>query len=93
MKKATILILLICLCLIGSFVFLFFEYSKYSDTNNKYITLQKEVDEIHDKLRIVSDDKAKLKLEEETINNEKKIQIEQYQKWERQNQILKDLIK
>jgi len=61
--------------------------------NNELITLKKEVNETYDKLSIISDDIAKLKLEEEKISNEKKSEIEQYQKWVRQNQILKDLIK
>lgn len=91
MKKTGICVLLICL--IGSFAILLFEYVRYSDVNNELITLQKEVNETYDKLSIISDDIAKLKLEEEKISNEKKIEIEQYQKWVRQNQILKDLIK
>lgn len=91
MKKIGICVLLICL--IGSFSILLFEYVRYSDVNNELITLQKEVNETYDKLSIISDDIAKLKLEEEKISNEKKSEIEQYQKWVRQNQILKDLIK
>ena len=91
MKKIGICVLLICL--IGSLAILLFEYVRYSDVNNELITLKKEVNETYDKLSIISDDIAKLKLEEEKISNEKKSEIEQYQKWVRQNQILKDLIK
>ena len=91
MKKIGICVLLICL--IGSFTILLFEYVRYSDANKKLIVLQKELNETYDKLSIISDDIAKLKLEEEKISNEKKSEIEQYQKWVRQNQILKDLIK
>jgi len=69
------------------------EYTRYSDVNNQLITLQKEVNESSNRLSDISDDISKLKLEEETISNEKKFQINQYQKWLRQNQILKDLIK
>ena len=91
MKKIGIYVLLICL--IGSFTILLFEYAHYSYANKKLIVLQKELNETYDKLRSISDDIAKLKLEEEIISNEKKNEIEQYQKWVRQNQILKDLIK
>ena len=91
MKKIGICVLLICL--IGSLAILLFEYVRYSDVNNELIALKKEVNETYDKLSIISDDIAKLKLEEEKISNEKKSEIEQYQKWVRQNQILKDLIK
>ena len=91
MKKIGICVLLICL--IGSFAILLFEYVRYSDANKKLIALQKELNGTYDKLSAISDDVAKLKLEEEIISNEKKNEIEQYQKWVRQNQILKDLIK
>jgi len=91
MKKLIIYILLICLII--SFALLYFEYTRYSEVNNRYIALQDEVNNSSNKLRDISDDIAKLKLEEETISNEKKFQIDQYQKWQRQNQILKDLIK
>lgn len=91
MKKIGICVLLICL--IGSLAILLFEYVRYSDVNNELIALKKEVNETYDKLSIISDDISKLKLEEEKISNEKKSEIEQYQKWVRQNQILKDLIK
>lgn len=91
MKKIGICFLLICL--IGSFTILLFEYVRYSDANKKLIALQKELNGTYDKLSAISDDVAKLKLEEEIISNEKKNEIEQYQKWVRQNQILKDLIK
>lgn len=91
MKKIGICVLLICL--IGSFTILLFEYVRYSDANKKLIALQKELNGTYDKLSAISDDVAKLKLEEEIISNEKKNEIEQYQKWVRQNQILKDLIK
>ena len=91
MKKLIIYILLICLII--SFALLYFEYTRYSEVNNRYIALQDEVNNSSNKLRDISDDIAKLKLEEETISNEKKFQIDQYQKWQRQNQILKDLMK
>ena len=91
MKKIGICVLLICL--IGSFTILLFEYVRYSDANKKLIALQKELNGTYDKLSAISDDVAKLKLEEEIISNEKKNEIEQYQKWVRQNQILKDPIK
>jgi len=90
MKKIGIYFLIICL--IGSFALLLFEYSRYSDVNNKYIALQKEINATSDRLSSISGDMERLKLEEETTSNEKKITIEQYQKWLRQNQILKDLI-
>ena len=79
--------------LVISFALLYFEYIRYSEVNNRYIALQDEINKSSNKLRDISDDIAKLKLEEETISNEKKFQIDQYQKWQRQNQILKDLIK
>lgn len=91
MKKPIIYILFICLLI--SFALLWLEYTRYSDVNNQLITLQKEVNESSNRLSDISDDISKLKLEEETISNEKKFQINQYQKWLRQNQILKDLIK
>ncbi|MGI6423604.1 MAG: hypothetical protein ACOX0X_03260 [Candidatus Dojkabacteria bacterium] len=94
MKKTGIYILIISLiCLIGSFVLLFFEYTHYSDADNRLVILQKEVNKNSDRLNILSDEITRLKLEEETISSEKNIQIEQYKKWVRQNQILKDLIK
>ena len=94
MKKTGIYILIISLiCLIGSFVLLFFEYTYYSDADNRLVILQKEVNKNSDRLNILSDEITRLKLEEETISSEKNIQIEQYKKWVRQNQILKDLIK
>ena len=43
--------------------------------NNELITLKKEVNETYDKLSIISDNIAKLKLEEEIISNEKKNEI------------------
>lgn len=89
MVKTGIYILLICV--IGSFGILWSEYTHYSDVHNQFITLQNEVNETYNRLSLISDDIVGLKLEEETINNEKKIQIEQYKKWLRQNQILKDL--
>lgn len=91
MKKAGIYILLICL--IASFALLFLEYTRYSDINNEYIVLQEKVNDAYDRLSTVSDKIAELKAEEEAVGEEKKIQIKQYQKWLRQNQILKDLIK
>ena len=90
MKKIGIYFLIICL--IGSFALLLLEYSHYSDVNNKYIALQKDVEEAFYRLSTISDDIEKLKFEEEIISNEKKFEIEQYQKWLRQNQNLKDLI-
>ncbi|MGI6484403.1 MAG: hypothetical protein ACOX0R_02170 [Candidatus Dojkabacteria bacterium] len=93
MKKTVIYLFIFFISLVISFALLYFEYTRYSEVNNRYIALQDEVNKSSNKLSDISDDIVKLKSEEETISNEKKFQIDQYQKWLRQNQILKDLIK
>ena len=93
MKKTVIYLFIFFISLAISFALLYFEYTRYSEVNNRYIALQDEVNKSSNKLSDISDDIVKLKSEEETISNEKKFQIDQYQKWLRQNQILKDLIK
>jgi cell division protein FtsL len=92
-KRGKIIIIVLFICLIGSLLFLLSEYNRYFITNNELISLQKELNETNDELNSVLLKKEELESEEQIISDEKKVQIKQYQKWLRQNQILKDLIK
>ncbi|MFA5602850.1 MAG: hypothetical protein WDA21_03905 [Bacilli bacterium] len=83
---------LLIVLLIGTSVLLFFQYKNYLNKKNDLIILKSEVNNYYIQLDDVSSNIYDLILEEEKINNEKEKQIGQYQKWVRQNQILKELL-
>lgn len=90
MKKIIIYFSLVVLA--GSLVFTFLEYNKYSKKKNELTTLQNNIEKTFNQLTSIDETVQNLKLEEQRINEEKKEQKDKYQKWERQNQVLKDLL-
>ncbi len=90
MKKIIICFSLVVLA--GSLVFTFLEYNKYSKKKNELTTLQNNIEKTFNQLTSIDETIQNLKLEEQRINEEKKEQKDKYQKWERQNQVLKDLL-
>ena len=77
----------------GSIIYSLFNYISYYEKQQKLTTLTTEVTERYEQLNDIAETILKLELEAKEINKEKEKQIEEYQKWVRQNQILEDLLK
>ncbi|NLL44054.1 MAG: hypothetical protein GX247_00085 [Mollicutes bacterium] len=90
MKKSLMICLLVVFVI--SLVITAFEYKRQLDLEKELVDMKSEISNMYKKFYDITEEITNLKLEEQTLEVEKKKQIEQYEKWLRHNQILEDLL-
>ena len=88
MKKSLMICLLVVFVI--SLVITAFEYKRQLDLEKELVDMKSEISNMYKKFYDITEEITNLKLEEQTLEVEKKKQIEQYEKWLRHNQILED---
>lgn len=89
MKKFVLILCILCLLSTG---FTFYNMKKYHEINNKIVEKKKEIKKINENILSTEEDKKNHSTEYEELENTNKEQVEEYEKWKKEVQKIKDLL-